>query len=116
MEMKKINYTIIGIATIALSTACNKSTTTTSTTSTADCVTISYKTDIEPIMSANCTSCHNSNQASGGVNLSTYANVSKYASSSLNAMNNGSMPPSGKLASGTIQKLNCWISQGKLNN
>ena len=112
--MKKLKLLVAGISLIALSTACNKATT--STTSTADCVTISYKTDIEPIMSANCTSCHNANQASGGVNLSTYANVSKYASSSLNAMNNGSMPPSGKLPSGTIQKLNCWISQGKLNN
>ena len=67
-------------------------------------------------MSANCTSCHNTNQASGGVNLSSHTNVSKYASSSLNAINNGSMPPSGKLSADVIKKFSCWISQGKLNN
>jgi len=106
----------VGIALFALTTACNKSTSSTTSTSTADCTTISYKNDIAPIMSANCTSCHNANQASAGINLSTYPNVSKYATSSLNAMNDGSMPPVGKLPSGTIQKLNCWITQGKLNN
>jgi cytochrome c553 len=67
-------------------------------------------------MSANCTSCHNANQASAGINLSTYANVSKYATSSLNAINDGSMPPAGKLSADIIKKFSCWISQGKLNN
>jgi cytochrome c553 len=115
--MKKFNLLFLGISSLFIATSCTKATSTNTTTfSTADCVSISYKTDIAPMMSANCISCHNANQASAGINLSTYANVAKYASSSLNAMNNGPMPPAGKLPSGTIQKLNCWISQGKLNN
>lgn len=105
--MKKLHLLFLGISYLFIATSCNKETASSTSLSTADCATISYKTDIEPIMSANCTSCHNSNKASGGVNLSTYANVAKYASSSLNAMNNGSMPPAGKLPTGTIQKLNC---------
>jgi len=114
--MKKINFLFLGVSVVFFATSCTKDTSSSTTLSTADCTTISYKTDIAPIMSANCTSCHNANQASAGINLSSYANVAKYASSSLNAMNNGSMPPAGKLPAGTIQKLNCWISQGKLNN
>ncbi len=114
--MKKLHLLFLGISSLFIATSCTKTTSASTTLSTADCVAISYKTDIAPIMSANCISCHNANQASAGINLSTYANVAKYASSSLNAMNNGSMPPAGKLPTGTIQKLNCWISQGKLNN
>ncbi len=78
--------------------------------------TVSFKTSIDPMLSANCKSCHNSSQASGGVNLSTYANVYSNASSSLSAINNGSMPPNGKLSLASINNLSNWIKQGKLNN
>ena len=119
IKMNKKSITVFSTIVFSFLLSCQKKEnlpTSNPTTTPTDCATISYKTDIAPMMSANCTSCHNANQASAGINLSTYANVAKYASSSLNAMNNGSMPPAGKLPIGTIQKLNCWISQGKLNN
>lgn len=78
--------------------------------------TISYKTEIVPMMNTYCVSCHSSNQASGGINLSGYNNTSTHATSSLNSIKNGSMPPMGSIPDSLIQKLNCWINQGKLNN
>ena len=117
--MNKKSITIFSTIVFSFLLSCQKKeniTTSNPTATPSECDTISYKTDIAPLMSANCTSCHNSNQASAGINLSTYANVSKYATSSLNAINDGSMPPAGKLSADIIKKFSCWISQGKLNN
>ncbi len=117
--MNKKSITVFSTIVFSFLLSCQKKEnlpTSNPTTTPTDCDTISYKTDIAPMMSTHCTSCHTSNQASAGVNLSTYANVSKHASSSLNAMNDGSMPKSGKLSADIIKKFSCWISQGKLNN
>ena len=69
---------------------------------------ISYKNDIAPILSSYCVGCHS--------NLNNYSGVSGWSSKSLNAMKNGSMPPSGQLPTGFIQKFQDWITQGKKNN
>ena len=125
--MKKLNFAIIGFALIGgMFFSCKKTTTTPTTPTTPTIPTtpttsdttkvISYKTDIAPLMSQECTSCHNNSITSGGVNLSSYANVSKYASSSLSAINSGYMPPSGKWSADQITIFSKWISQGKLNN
>jgi cytochrome c553 len=117
--MNKKSITVFSTIVFSFLLSCQKKEnlpTSNPTTTPTDCDTISYQTDIAPLMSANCTSCHNANQASAGINLSTYANVSKYATSSLNAINDGSMPPAGKLSADIIKKFSCWISQGKLNN
>jgi hypothetical protein len=42
--------------------------------------TYTYTTDIRPIMSADCTSCHNASQRDGGYDFSTYAGVLRAAS------------------------------------
>jgi hypothetical protein len=78
--------------------------------------TISYKNEVEPMIKMYCLGCHSSNQTSGGINLSGYSNTSTHASRSLNSIKNGSMPPVGSIPDSLIQKLNCWINQGKLNN
>jgi hypothetical protein len=119
--MKKLSYAIIGIACIGgMLFSCKKETTTpTTTTPTTTLDTtkvISYKTDIASLMSQECTSCHNNSNTSGGVNLSSYANVSKFASSSLSAINAGIMPPSGKWSADKIAVFSKWITQGKPNN
>ncbi len=80
------------------------------------CDTISFKKDIEPLISTYCLSCHNTQFTSASVDLSTFENVFINAESSLSSIQNGTMPPSGKLPENLIQKFNCWIKQGKLNN
>lgn len=101
--------------------SCSKAKVPATTIDTNTCKTvISYKSDIEPIMKTHCISCHSQNNASGGVNLSTYPGVSSKSTKVLNSiMQNGSaqsMPTSYKLADSLIQKVNCWISQGTKNN
>ncbi len=99
--------------------SCKKdgSTSSTSTNTSSSCSkTISYKSDIAPMMSTYCVSCHSSGQANGGVNLSSYSSVSSNASRSLSSIKSGSMPPMGSIPDSLVQKLSCWISQGKANN
>jgi hypothetical protein len=78
--------------------------------------TISYKNEISPMLNMYCIGCHSSNQSSGGINLSGFSNASNLATRSLNSIKNGSMPPMGSIPDSLVQKLSCWISQGKANN
>jgi cytochrome c553 len=77
---------------------------------------ISFKTQIEPMFKKYCTSCHNANFSAGKIDLSTYSKISQYANNSLKAIQNGSMPPSGKLNDSIINQFSNWIIQGKNNN
>jgi hypothetical protein len=86
-----------------------------------DCTTtVSFANDIMPIMQANCISCHDQGNASGGFDFSSYNAVSANASAALGSMKNSGyqlMPLGGPaLPDSTIQKLECWITQGKLDN
>ncbi len=113
---------IIFVSTCLCLFSCKKESTTTPvvtvTNKTSDtCMTtISYQQTIVPILTKYCTSCHNASFKASNVDLSSYAEVVKHAENSLNAIQDGSMPPSGKLASTLIQDFSCWIKQGKLNN
>lgn len=83
--------------------------------------TISFSADILPIMQNNCTSCHDSNNASGGYDLSNHAGVTQNTAKVLGSMmqdGSASSMPQGapKLADSLIQKVNCWINQGAKNN
>lgn len=82
--------------------------------------TISFSTDVLPIMEANCVSCHQPGNASGGYDLSSYTAISANANAILGSMKaNGYqlMPQGGPaLPDSTIQKISCWINQGKLDN
>jgi hypothetical protein len=117
--MKKIKLLVAVFALITIATSCKKTsnTPTTSTPIILDTTkVISYKTDIAPLMSQECTSCHNNSKASAGVNLTSHANVSKFANSSLVAINSGYMPQSGKWSADKIAVFSKWITNGKLNN
>lgn len=85
--------------------------------------TISFTSQIKPVIDNYCVSCHNSSVISGGVNLNGYAQVSLYAST----IRNGTpvlvgvinqitgfkaMPPSIKLDACTIRTIELWIDQG----
>jgi hypothetical protein len=84
------------------------------------CSTISYANDVLPIIQANCISCHDQGNASGGFDFSSYTSISANANAIINSMNASGyqlMPIGGPaLPDSTIQKVKCWIQQGKLDN
>lgn len=88
--------------------------------------TIKYTTHIQPLVQNNCIGCHNTSNASGGVNLSSYSLVVLNA-----ALRNGvpiilgslkhtigfiPMPPSGILSFCQIRTVELWINNGMLEN
>jgi hypothetical protein len=82
--------------------------------------TISFANDVMPILQANCIGCHDQGNASGGFDFSSYTSASANANAILNSMKaNGYqlMPIGGPaLPDSTIQKISCWINQGKQDN
>jgi hypothetical protein len=89
--------------------------------------TISYQTDIQPILSNSCganNSCHNAQSSSGGVILDSYGKVisvvnnGKFLSSILWDGNASQMPKSSpsKLSECAITKIQKWINAGAPNN
>lgn len=85
--------------------------------------TISYTEDVQPILDINCSTsgCHNSNSGSAGYVFESHPQVSDNADIILSVIKHESgfsaMPQGGdKLSDSTIQKIECWINQGKLFN
>ena len=82
--------------------------------------TISFSNEVMPIIQANCVGCHNQNGAFGGYDFSTYDAIAGNANALLGSVKaNGFqlMPLGGPaLPDSTIQKITCWISQGKQDN
>lgn len=81
-----------------------------------DTLNISFALHIEPMFKKYCISCHNAKFSAGKIDLSTYSKIYQYADNSLKAIQNGSMPPSGKLNDSVINQFSNWIIQGKNNN
>jgi hypothetical protein len=77
---------------------------------------VSYATQIAPLLKANCTSCHSGSNANAGIDLSTYANVSKNANVANSVLQSGSMPPSAPLSAANKQLFQSWVSAGAPNN
>jgi len=81
--------------------------------------TVSFQTEILPLITNNCMGCHSSGNSTG-YTFSNHTNISSNSTNMLNAMRGQGgmqlMPPSGTLSDADIQKFNCWINQGKLNN
>jgi hypothetical protein len=116
--MKNISIVLF----LFLITACSKSNGTSKSFSSNDCTsTISYKTDIQPIMNSYCTSCHQPGNAKGGYELTTYSGVTSNTNKVLASMlhNSGSepMPDNGdQLSDDLLKKMYCWVNQGAKNN
>lgn len=87
-----------------------------------DTTAISYSLDIEPIMTAQCVSCHNTNSAAGNVNLDSYEHVKASGQSgslygTVTATNGYNiMPESGPMIQCNIDKISAWINAGMPNN
>ncbi len=84
---------------------------------------VSFTRDVIPIMETHCISCHNDQQAQGGVNLDGYAQIIVYANdnSLLGSIQHDpqyvSMPlNAGKLDSCDIKLIARWITQGAIEN
>jgi hypothetical protein len=78
--------------------------------------TVSFKTQIEPLLKTNCVSCHGATVQNMSVRVDTYANVKASLSDVTDLLVNGGMPPSGPLSDADIQLFQAWVDQGALNN
>ncbi|MCC6371250.1 MAG: hypothetical protein IT236_09620 [Bacteroidia bacterium] len=84
--------------------------------------TVSFASNITPIINTNCVGCHGGTNISGNINLSNYAGIQSAAASGklYNAVaQNGaaiSMPPSSKLSACDIKKIKTWVDDGSKNN
>ncbi len=120
---------IVSILLVALIlSACSgnsSSSDTTSSNATSSGTEVSFSKDVLPIFTANCTGCHASGNATEGIALDTYANVTAgraivtgNADSSriVREIQSGRMPPGGKLSSADIQTIVDWINQGAKDN
>ena len=114
---------IVGFSCIMLISACNKDkaiepTPVSDVVITNDCPdTISYASQIEPMMNQYCISCHSGGNSGFSPDLTNYSSVSSHANAVLSSIQSGYMPQgSPKLADSLIQQFQCWINQGKVNN
>ncbi len=97
--------------------------TTGSNTNNCDTVNMKYVTNVQPIIQANCYSCHANGNLNGGVSLGTYTSVKQQADKGsligviTHASGYSPMPKgSSKLSDCDINKIKSWVSRGALNN
>lgn len=93
--------------------------------SASNCVTtnVSFKNVIQPLLATNCTGCHSGTRPSGNIDLTTHANVLKYANngqlygSIVHQTGYKPMPSASvKLSTCEIDQVKSWITAGALNN
>lgn len=80
--------------------------------------TISFSSQILPMIQSNCISCHDTGNGTG-YTLTNHTNISSNATAVLNSLNGVPqlMPQGGPALHDTlIQQFTCWVNQGKLNN
>lgn len=81
---------------------------------------LTYTANIKSIIDSNCIGCHANPPVNGApFPLIIFQNVSSKASAILNAVSkqtgeSAAMPPSGRLAQGTIDSIDQWIKDGLL--
>jgi hypothetical protein len=79
--------------------------------------TVSFSNEILPIIQNNCTGCHDNQN---GYTLTNHENISaNYAAivGSMKGVGYKLMPDGGpSLPDSLIEKIECWVNQGKLNN
>ena len=79
--------------------------------------TISFNNEILPLIQNNCTGCHDNQN---GYTFTNHSNISSNASAIIGSMRNNGyqlMPQGGPaLPDSIINRIECWVNQGKLNN
>lgn len=80
---------------------------------------ISFTNEVWPVIEQSCAGCHYVGNSTSYV-FTNHTNVSSNAAAIVGAMKGSGfkfMPQGGEaLPDSVIQKIQCWISQGKLNN
>lgn len=80
---------------------------------------VSFATEVWPLIEQNCTSCHDVGNTTG-YTLTNHTNISANASAIIGSMKASGfqlMPQGGPaLEDSVIQRVQCWIAQGKKNN
>jgi hypothetical protein len=90
--------------------------------SACDTTNFKFASHVYPIITTNCTGCHNSSLASGGVVLTNYATIQPYAvngklvGSITHAAGYKPMPQSGSLSTCDITVIEKWVNAGSSNN
>jgi len=91
---------------------------------------VSFSKDVLPILEANCTKCHGSERASGGLNLTSYADLMKGSkdgavitagdaakSTLVDLISTGKMPRGAdKLSDDQIKLITDWVNAGAEDN
>lgn len=133
MQKKLVFFTGLSVCLAFLVVACSKSSedilagggTTTPVVTTCDTLAMKYSTDIVNIFKASCYNCHGagSTGGSGGIDLSNYTNLSKWANNGYlvgtvsHATGYVGMPyGSPKMDACTVNKIVAWVHQGAKNN
>lgn len=118
--MKRLLYGLIGISMLVihgLSSCAKDKVTYVAPPNCPD--TISFSTQVLPIIQSNCTGCHDVGNGTG-YTLTNHANISASANAILGSMHGNGyqlMPQGGPaLPDSLIQNVECWIYQGKKNN
>lgn len=111
----KLGFALLALGVIAIS-SCNKDKVNYSAPPNCPDI-VSFNDQILPLIQNNCTGCHNNQN---GYTLTNHTNISANSAAIIGAMRaNGYelMPDNGPaLPDSLIEKLECWIYQGKLNN
>jgi hypothetical protein len=88
-----------------------------------DTTNVTYSGTIAPMLNSYCTGCHSGSPPSGGISLTSFANVQAVTSSGLlmNALTGNGvpimpLPPSGSLPTCKIGQLQIWVRNGIPNN
>ena len=81
-------------------------------------VTLTYASDVNPIVQASCakSGCHASGSTNGPGPLVTYAQVYASRNEIFSAVSSGSMPKDSRLSSNEKSIIMCWIENGASNN
>ena len=115
--MRKAQLVILGLFMLVL--GCSKSSDT-STTATATCSsTISFATDVSPLIATYCatnSSCHATGSSNGPGALVTYTQIYNARTSISTAVSSGTMPKGTTLTSAQKTFITCWISNGAQDN
>lgn len=86
-------------------------------------VTVSYATDIAPILQSNCaiSGCHSGNSPQSGLDLARYEDVRRIARNGnlvgrITATTGSVMPPTGSLPQSEIDLIESWVQAGACEN
>ena len=87
-------------------------------TAVCDTTAMSFSTDIQPIIQANCVSCHTPGGQEESTPFNDYDGIVSYADQIVERVQgNGSiMPPTGHLPVCDQRKIESWVKAGALNN